>query len=545
MFHSSLSVQRPEQQPRGRFFASSSKKNGATAGVRHNAPHGFISIMTTTMLVFLSYPDHHSVVAFATQQPGGGTWGVGRAGRTHSSSSTTFRRSATSSSSSTTASSSLTLISDSNLNLLSERGRMVVLMLAADEHQAHVVGNWPAAGTEDEPKRQLAEQVRDVSQSGAYCFLLLFADCEYVPLIRFSLIVTLYYHMTNKNKLADLDAAYPGGLTNYLSKARTLLAESAAGTNPFADYTAQIPDGETVSFNSDTSFDELEEAGLVVAQGAVFCLVAGGLGERLGFSGIKLSLSTNTCNDMCYLQFYAQYINALQERVRERTGDSSITLPLVIMTSGDTDAPTRALLQQHDNFGLAELHIVTQDKVPALKDGMAGLAMDDAWTVQTKPHGHGDGAFFCPPFVPECMMYVSCILLSHAVFCVVFFRLVVVVWFHHAQSIVHHLLYKSGLVEQWVTQGKKSHVVFLQDTNALVVNSILPTLGVSAKNGFAMNSICIPRIAGEAAGAITRLEYVSITGDSNVSHTTHTTHLLLIVFVFWQAQDGPRQELGY
>lgn len=72
---------------------------------------------------------------------------------------------------------------------------------------------------------------------------------------------------------------------------------------------------------------------------------------------------------------------------------------------------------------------------------------------------------------------------------------------------VHHLLYKSGLVEQWVNRGK-SHVVFLQDTNALVVNSILPTLGVSVKNGFVMNSICIPRIAGEAAGAITRLEYV-------------------------------------
>jgi hypothetical protein len=77
--------------------------------------------------------------------------------------------------------------------------------------------------------------------------------------------------------------------------------------------------------------------------------------------------------------------------------------------------------------------------------------------------------------------------------------------------LVHHLLYKSGLVQQWVSSGKKSHVVFLQDTNALVVNSILPTLGVSAKNGFAMNSICIPRIAGEAAGAITRLEYVHYT----------------------------------
>jgi UDP-sugar pyrophosphorylase len=51
-----------------------------------------------------------------------------------------------------------------------------------------------------------------------------------------------------------------------------------------------------------------------------------------------------------------------------------------------------------------------------------------------------------------------------------------------------------------------NHVIFLQDTNALVINSILPTLGVSIAKGYHMNSICIPRLAGEAAGAIARLE---------------------------------------
>ena len=72
---------------------------------------------------------------------------------------------------------------------------------------------------------------------------------------------------------------------------------------------------------------------------------------------------------------------------------------------------------------------------------------------------------------------------------------------------VHHLLLREGLIDTWEKQGK-THVVFLQDTNALVINSILPTLGVSVAKGFHMNSICIPRLAGEAAGAITRLEYV-------------------------------------
>jgi UDP-sugar pyrophosphorylase len=50
----------------------------------------------------------------------------------------------------------------------------------------------------------------------------------------------------------------------------------------------------------------------------------------------------------------------------------------------------------------------------------------------------------------------------------------------------------------------------LQDTNTSFINSVVPTLGVSIAKGFHMNSICIPRLAGEAAGAITRLECVLI-----------------------------------
>jgi len=260
-----------------------------------------------------------------------------------------------------------------------------------------------------------------------------------------------------------LDESYPGGLPAYLSKAQTLLKESAEGLNPFDDYKALVPDGESLQFQDD-AFDKAEQIGLDVCGDSTFVLVAGGLGERLGYSGIKLSLETNLVTGKCYLQDYCEYILALQSKCRNRSGDNDIRIPLVIMTSGDTDAPTKQLLKDNNNFGMDDdmITIVTQDKVPALKDGSAGLALDDddRWTVQTKPHGHGD---------------------------------------------VHHLLFKEGIVDNWEKQGKK-YVVFMQDTNALVMNSILPTLGVSEQKGFHMNSICIPRLAGEAAGAITRLE---------------------------------------
>jgi UDP-sugar pyrophosphorylase len=262
-------------------------------------------------------------------------------------------------------------------------------------------------------------------------------------------------------QLADLEESYPGGLSAYLTKARKLLDEAAAGENPFADFTAAVPEGDCLSYEETADhYVQAEERGLETAAGLVFVLVAGGLGERLGYSGIKLSLDTTLCTEQTYLEFYIRYIQALQ------AATPNAKIPLVIMTSGDTDPLTRQMLEENHYFGMKDqLAIVMQDKVAALQDGYAGLALDedDRWTVQTKPHGHGD---------------------------------------------VHHLLLREGLIDQWEEQGK-SYVVFLQDTNALVVHSILAATGVSVQRDFQMNSICIPRLAGEAAGAITSLECVN------------------------------------
>jgi UDP-sugar pyrophosphorylase len=350
-----------------------------------------------------------------------------------SSASTRLSLSASSTSTGTTTTASST-VSAENLKLLSARGRAAIERLVEfdkdQQHQTHVYSDWPDAGIEDDQKRKLAEQ------------------------------------------LADLDASYPGGLASYLSKAKLLLKDSADGVNPFSEFTAVVPEGEVLSYENDKNdsssssmdFMEAEEHGLAGMADTVLVLVAGGLGERLGYSGIKLSLETNLCTNKSYLEVYIRYVQAMQHQAKVHTGRNDIKIPLVIMTSGDTDQATRELLKEHDNFGLEpdQVRIVTQEKVAALKDSNAGLALEDGdrWTVQTKPHGHGD---------------------------------------------VHHLLLREGLVDEWEAQGKK-HVIFLQDTNALVINSVVPTLGVSIAKGFHMNSICIPRLAGEAAGAIARLE---------------------------------------
>lgn len=49
----------------------------------------------------------------------------------------------------------------------------------------------------------------------------------------------------------------------------------------------QVPTGENLTF-ADENFIKYEETGVKEAKNAAFVLVAGGLGERLGYNGIKV-----------------------------------------------------------------------------------------------------------------------------------------------------------------------------------------------------------------------------------------------------------------
>jgi len=282
--------------------------------------------------------------------------------------------------------------------------------------QAHLFMDWPAVGSRDSDKRRLMAQI------------------------------------------ATIDAGYPGGLCGYIHNAKQLLEDSRVGRNPLAGWTPSVPAGSTLAYG-DAEFVQCEEAGAAEAGRAAFVLVAGGLGERLGYSGIKVALPTEMASGRCFLEHYIQSILALQA-----AAGGSTPLPLAIMTSDDTHARTEELLRAHSNFGMTagQVSLIKQEKVPCLADNNATLALDtkDPFTLQTKPHGHGD---------------------------------------------VHSLLHSSGLLANWKAAGLK-WVCFFQDTNALVFRALTAALGVSARNGFVMNSLAVPRKAKEAIGAIARLE---------------------------------------
>ena len=211
--------------------------------------------------------------------------------------------------------------------------------------QGHLFADWPTKGANDADKHRFLEQV-------AIC-----------------------------------DEAYPGGIAKYVANAKQLLQDSKEGKNPFDGWTPSVPKGLSVKYGSE-EHAELEGIGMQEVGAAAFVLVAGGLGERLGYSGIKVELPAERATDTCYLQLYIKSILAFQAR------SPSSVVPLAIMTSDDTHKKTLDLLERGDYFGASrdQVTLIKQEKVPCLTDNEAHLALDpnDPYKLMTKPHGHGD-----------------------------------------------------------------------------------------------------------------------------------------------------------
>ena len=91
------------------------------------------------------------------------------------------------------------------------------------------------------------------------------------------------------SKLELVDQSYPdGGLTGYLSNAIILLEKSRRGENPLEGWIPSVPKGEAFTVGTD-AFLSTEKLGLMEVGKCGFILVAGGLGERLGYGDIKVS----------------------------------------------------------------------------------------------------------------------------------------------------------------------------------------------------------------------------------------------------------------
>ena len=255
--------------------------------------------------------------------------------------------------------------------------------------------------------------------------------------------------------LARIDDSYPGGLTGYISNARKLLAEAKKGENPFEGLVPHQPDKVNLT-QFDETYDHYEAVGKTRFDKTAIVLVAGGLGERLGYNGIKLDIPVEVTETTSYLAHYAANLLAMEARM-----ETPRPVPFIIMVSEDTDAKTRASLEANNWFGLKQeqVHILKQELVPAIADNEGHLALEEKYKLILKPHGHGD---------------------------------------------IHMLLHTSGLAAKLHAEGIE-HFVYVQDTNGQVFNAIPAALGVSAEKDFDFNSVAVNRIPGEACGGLAKL----------------------------------------
>eukprot|EP00755_Sulcionema_specki_P026378 Sspe_Gene.85493::Locus_56242_Transcript_1_1_Confidence_1.000_Length_793::g.85493::m.85493/K12447/USP; UDP-sugar pyrophosphorylase len=215
-----------------------------------------------------------------------------------------------------------------------------------EKEQGHIFSEWPPAGEDDDLKLQFLRQAHEAH------------------------------------------AMYPGGLAAYHASAVTLLGASQRGENPLDGCTVEVPTGEKL-YRCTAEFDEMSTLAVPHLASTAFVLVAGGLGERLGYPGIKLGLPVHTLPGLSttYLEHYCRAIQSW-----EGLSNASSPIPLVIMTSDDTHSQTVDLLKEKGNFGMREgqITLLKQGKVPAISDCSGRFAMKDKYTMLTKPHGHGD-----------------------------------------------------------------------------------------------------------------------------------------------------------
>ena len=308
-----------------------------------------------------------------------------------------------------------------NVSILSEKELASAKQLLT-LGQGHVFKQWQPAGRDDEPKHAFFQQV------------------------------------------ASLHASYPGGLQAYVAKARRLLAHAVKGENPLAGWSPSVPptDCGVQLTPGSAEFERYEALGLEAAVGLTFAVPAGGLGERLGYSDVRLSLPSEIASGKSALHVYATHVCALQQLLTTRLG-RDVRLPLLIMTSDDTHARVSQMLEQHRHYGLAptQVTLLKQNKVAALADSDARFVCepDDPYRLLTKPHGHGD---------------------------------------------LHALLHASGLAAKWLREGRRWLFLF-QDSSTLYFSTYLATLGVAAERGLAMAFATTPRRAKMALGVLATL----------------------------------------
>ena len=125
-------------------------------------------------------------------------------------------------------------------------------------------------------------------------------------------------------QIIQLNHVLPQGLVDYIHISRKLIEESIKGVNTFDSFKPVVPRTNIHLHPGEDSFDQYEAKGLQELGKTCFVLIAGGIGERLGYSGIKIDLPVSIIEkDYSYLKYYTQFILACQQRAKQILKDQN------------------------------------------------------------------------------------------------------------------------------------------------------------------------------------------------------------------------------
>ena len=131
-------------------------------------------------------------------------------------------------------------------------------------------------------------------------------------------------------------------------------------------------------------------------------VVAGGQATRLGFAGPKGLFPIGPITDRTLFELQAQKLR----RVRERCGKP---VPWYVMTSPETDAPTRAFFAENGNLGLSpgDLFFFVQGTVPCF-DFEGRLILAERGRLAENPNGHGGVVTALDGIQHQCLLLSVC-----------------------------------------------------------------------------------------------------------------------------------------
>jgi UDP-sugar pyrophosphorylase len=105
---------------------------------------------------------------------------------------------------------------------------------------------------------------------------------------------------------------YPGGLVAYHEKIVTLMEEFIQGKTKYDNVELKVPPTVNLDWDHLDDIRSSDLVGIPSMKKCAFFLLAGGLGERLGYNGTKACMNLDSVSGLSYVQLYCEYIMAYQ-----------------------------------------------------------------------------------------------------------------------------------------------------------------------------------------------------------------------------------------